>query len=278
MTIVVTGATGTVGRLVVQQLLDAGQKVRAVTRRPESAGLPAAVEVVGADLDRPDSLARAFAGAEGLFLFPNPSTAGEVARLAERSGIRRIVTLTSVLAEEETEDALYNLAVERAVEAVDVEWTHVRPGLFAANLLDWADAIRAEGVVREPYADAAQTPVHEVDVAAVAAIALLHGGHAGRKYPLSGPEVLTKPQQVEAIGTGIGRTLGFEEISPDDWRKERGDVVPEFVLDFLLGIWARATDSPEPILSTVEDVTGRPARTLAEWAADHAADFGGGRR
>lgn len=278
MTIVVTGATGTVGRLVVQQLLDADQRVRAVTRRPADAGLPAAVEVFGADLDQPNSLARAFSGAEGLFLFPNPSTAVEVARLAERSGVRRIVTLTSVLAEEEPEDALYNLAVERAVEAVGVEWTHVRPGLFAANLLDWADAIRTTGVVREPYAGAAQTPVHELDVAAVAATALLRDGHSGKKYPLSGPEVLTKPQQVEAIGTAIGRELGFEEVSPDDWRKEVGDSMPEFVADFMLGIWSRATESPDPILSTVEDVVGRPARTLIEWAADHAADFGGERQ
>jgi uncharacterized protein YbjT (DUF2867 family) len=275
MTIVVTGATGTVGRLVVRQLIDAGQKVRAVTRNPADAGFRTPVEIVGADLDVPESLTRAFTGAEGLFLLSRPATAVAVARLAERCGVGRIVTLSSILADSEPESALHHLAVEKAVEAVGVEWTHIRPGMFAANLLNWAETIRRTGVVREPYADAAQTPIHEADIAAVSVAALLHNEHAGKKYPLTGPQTLTKPEQLMAIGAGIGRKLGFEEIEPDDWRNQKIDSVPAFVQDFLLGIWARSTTTPEPVLTTVADVTGRPAHTLTEWATDHAADFGG---
>ncbi|MEV6769010.1 NAD(P)H-binding protein [Nocardia sp. NPDC051030] len=275
MTIVVTGATGTVGGLVVRELVEAGHKVRAVTRNPGAAVLPESVEVVGADLEEPESLAGAFAGAEKLFLLSHPDTAVAVARLAEQSGIGRIVTLTSRLAELEEPGALHHQVVEQAVEAVGVEWTHVRPGLFAANLLGWAGAISQGETVREPYADSAQTPIHEADVAAVAVAALVREGHAGKRYPLSGPQVLTKPEQLAAIGAGIGRDLAFEEISPKDWRAAQADSLPEFVQDFLLDIWAGTAANPERVVSTVAEVTGRPARSLSEWAADHAADFGG---
>jgi uncharacterized protein YbjT (DUF2867 family) len=275
MTVVVTGATGRVGRLVVQQLIDSGERVRAVSRNPAGATLPPAVEIFRADLDVPESLTAALTGARSLFLLSHPASAVAVARLAERCGIARIVTLTSILAADEVPGGLHHRVVERAVESVGVEWTHVRPGMFAANLLGWADAIRGTGVVREPYALAAQTPIHEADVAAVAVAALQHAGHAGKTYPLSGPQTLTKPEQVAAIGTGIGRALDFEEISPGDWRTAMNDALPAFVQEFLLEIWSRSTATPEPVLSTVADVTGHPARSLAEWAADHAAHFGG---
>ncbi|MQY25914.1 NAD(P)H-binding protein [Nocardia aurantia] len=278
MTVVVTGATGTVGGLVVRRLLEAGREVRAVTRDPEGAVLPDSVEVVGGDLDVPDSLTRAFTGAEALLLIARPATAADVARLACRCGIGRIVTLSSMLADSEPPDAVGHRAMERAVEGVEVAWTHLRPGMFAANLLTWAPSIRATGVVREPYAAAAQTPIHEADIAAVAATALVGAGHAGRRYPLTGPQTLTKAEQVAAIGAGIGRALEFEEISPDEWRRENADRVPPFVQDFLLDIWARSAARPEPVLNTVAEVTGRPGRPLVEWAADRAAEFDGAPR
>jgi uncharacterized protein YbjT (DUF2867 family) len=273
MTVVVTGATGAVGRLVVQRLIDAGRAVRAVTRNPARAASAVPAEIVGGDLDDPDSLTLAFTGAESLFLLSHPATAVAVARLAQRCGVVRIVTLTSILADREAAGEHYHLRVEHAVESTGLAWTHIRPGMFASNLLGWAEAIRREGVVREPYANAAQTPIHEADVAAVAAATLLHDGHAGRIYPLSGPQTLTKPEQLAAISAALGRQLDFEEIEPDAWRQAGS--APGFVQDFLLEIWARSTQAPEPVLSTVQEVTGRPARTLTEWATDHREHFGG---
>ncbi|CAM3896989.1 SDR family oxidoreductase [Kibdelosporangium persicum] len=260
MRILVTGATGTVGRHVVDQLLTAGATVRALTRDPAAAALPSRVELVRGDLDAPAP--ELFEGVDRMYLLAlgDPQ---HVTDLAKRAGVRRIVTLTSVVASETRE------RTERAVENSGLEWTHVRPGMFAANLLDWADAIKTTGVVREPYADARQTPVHEQDIAAVAATALLFDGHTGQTYPLSGPESLTKREQVAAIGAAVGLDLRFEQQSPDEWRTQ----VPGFVADFLLDLWRQATRTPEPVLSTVEDLLGRPARTLTEWAADHVGDF-----
>ncbi len=272
MKIFVTGATGTVGRHVVEHLLTAGADVRALTRRPESAGLPAAVEVVGGDLEQPESLASAFDGVDRMYLVAAGDTQ-QVVDMAKQAGVRRVVVLSSASAGfDNGPGGEFHRAAERAVEDSGLEWTHVRPGMFAGNLVDWADAIRAEGVVKAPYGAARQSPVHELDIAAVAATALLSDGHHGKIYTLSGPEALTKAEQVAAISKAIGRDIRFEELTPEQWR-EHVKEMPPFVIDWLLGLWAQTVDHPESVLPTVQDVLGRPARTVTEWAADHAEDF-----
>ncbi|HEU5471267.1 MAG TPA: NAD(P)H-binding protein [Actinophytocola sp.] len=272
MTILVTGATGLVGGHLVGHLVTSGADVRALTRRPESAGLPAAVQVVGGDLEEPESLAPVFDGVERMYLLAVGNTR-RVTELAGRAGVRRIVLLSSASAGfDQGMGGEFHRAAERAVADSGLEWTHLRPGMFAGNLLDWADAIRAEGVVKAPHGAARQSPVHELDIAAVAATALSSDGHGGI-HTLSGPESLTKQEQVAAIGTAIGRDVRFEELTPDEWRESVEDALPTYVIDWLLGLWAQAVDNPEPVLPTVPDILGRPARTVAEWAADHAEDF-----
>lgn len=273
MRILVTGATGTVGRHVVDHLLTAGVDVRALTRRPESAELPAAVEVVEGDLEKPQSLASALDGVDRMYLLAVGDTR-QVVDLAKQAGVRRIVVLSSASAEFENDPGgEFHRAAERAVEESGLEWTHVRPGMFAGNLMDWADAIRADGVVRAPYGAARQSPVHELDIAEVAATALLSNDHSGQSYTLSGPESLSKAEQVAAIGQAVGREVRFEELTPEQWREHVKEELPEFVVDWLLGLWAHTVDNPEPVLPTVRDVLGRPARTVREWAADHAEAF-----
>jgi uncharacterized protein YbjT (DUF2867 family) len=273
MRILVTGATGLVGRQVVEYLATKGVDVRALTRRPESAGLPVSVDVVRGDLEDPASLTSAFDSVDRMYLMAVGDTRGVVDR-AKQAGVRRIVLLSSLSAGWDNDPGgEFHRAAERAVEDSGLEWTHVRPGMFAGNLLSWADAIRTEGVVREPYAAARQAPVHELDIAEVAAAALLTDGHAGKIYPLYGPEALTKAEQAEAIGKALGKEIQFEELTPEQWRERVQDAIPAFVIDFLLDIWVRAVDSPDPASPTSKEVLGRPARTLVEWAADHVEDF-----
>ncbi|MFD7505986.1 NAD(P)H-binding protein [Streptomyces sp. NPDC059850] len=287
MAILVTGATGNVGRNVVRQLVEAKEEVRALTRSRHPVGIPDAVRAVTGDLMRPESLTDALKGVDRMFLFPVAETAREVVDLARQAGVRRIVVLSSG-AVTAGFDSDFHLPVERAVEESGLEWTHVRPGEFAMNKLAlWGPSIRAEGVVREPHPDAAWYPVHERDIADVAILALLEDGHRGRAYTLNGPEMLSHRRQVELIAEAIGRPIRFDVVSREEAReiyREQGGFAAASA-DFLLGIedysggetdpqaFEEFDDAAAGPVPTAEEATGVPARTFAQWAHDHARDF-----
>ncbi|MFF3847844.1 NAD(P)H-binding protein [Streptomyces sp. NPDC002328] len=277
MTVLVTGATGSVGRHVVEGLRAAGVAVRALTRDAAAAGLPEGVEVVEGDLTRPGTLRAALHGVERLYLFPVPQTAREVVAAAKDAGVRRIVVLSSSSVLDESGDnhsGEHHRAVERAVQESGLDWTFVRPDEFASNVLwKWGETIRAESVVRAPYGDARRVLVHEADVAAVAVAALLEDGHTGRAYVLTGPEAISQADQVRAIGRAAGREIAFEEVTPDEARVLMGRAMPAPVVEMVLGYLAEAVLDPPAVVDTVERVTGVPARSFARWAADHAGDF-----
>jgi len=207
--------------------------------------------------------------------FTSPEAATDIApgiveMLAEQG--RRIVYLSADAAGSKPES--FWAKVERLVEQSAAEWTLLRPTGFAKNTLMWAEQIRTDGVVRWPYAKAARSLIHEADIAAVAVRALTQDGHTGQTYVLTGPQALTQTEQVHAIGEAIARPLRFEEISPEEARPglvaALGD---EAFADGALHTWATFVTQPERVTSTVQEITGTPARTLREWAADHTDDF-----
>ena len=285
--VLVTGATGRVGRLVVDELLRAGATVRALTRRPENAALPAGVEIVAGDFTVPDSLDSALDGAVAVFFVwtAAPATApAVVARLATHPSPqpRRVVYLSSP---HQTPHPFFqqpnpmrglHAEIERLLVATSLGVTVIRPGMFASNARHWwAPQIRDGDVVRWPYAAAETAPVDERDIAAVAARALLDGQHAGGDYVLTGPESLSQAAQVRAIGDAIGRPLRFEELSPDEFRRETAGTWPGGVAEMLLGAWGAALGRPAFVTSAVQEILGSPPRTFYRWAADHAAAFAG---
>jgi uncharacterized protein YbjT (DUF2867 family) len=274
--ILVTGATGTVGRQTVSQLLGAGAAVRALTHHPDAAHLPGDVDVVGGDLSDPDTLAPALEGVEAVFLvwpFTTAEGAPAVLDAVEREA-RRLVYLSSAGGQRPDPVGLFHADMERLIEESTPEWTFLRPSGFATNTLMWAGQIRGDGVVRWPYGAAARSLIHEADIAAVAVRALTGEGHGGAKYVLTGPELLTQAEQVHTIGDVIGRPARWEDVPPDAVRDGLaaafGD--PSFA-DHALDTWARFVQEPELVTSTVERITGTPARTFRDWAADHADDF-----
>ncbi|PXX59761.1 uncharacterized protein YbjT (DUF2867 family) [Nocardia tenerifensis] len=274
MKILVSGATGTVGRNVVELLLIGGAEVRALTRRPERAELPAAAEIVGGDLAKPEELSGVFDGVDRMYLIVAGETTEQVVKAAEQAGAHRVVTLSCACAgSANSPGGEYHRAAEAAVERSGLEWTHVRPGTFASTLLNWAEPIKTTGLVRLPYDNARQAPVDELDVAAVAAAALLEDSHVGKVYTLSGPAALTKSEQFATIGEVVGADVRFEEITPQQWRAESGERFPRDVMDRLLDCWEDALVNPEPVLPDVERVLERPARPLSEWADLHFYDF-----
>jgi uncharacterized protein YbjT (DUF2867 family) len=275
--ILVTGATGNVGRHVVAGLLGTGAAVRALTRDPDSARRPGGVEVVRGDLSAPDTLAEGLDGVESVFLVWPFFTAEAVPAFLAVAGkhARRIVFLSAMGARDEQGNTItFHGDVERMIERSGLEWTFLRAGGFATNTLVWAPRIRAEGVVRWPYGAAASSLIHERDIAAVAVRALTDDGHSGVTHVLTGPEALIQVEQAHAIGAAIGRPVRYEEIPPEAAREQllAGGMTPGFA-DGALNYWATLVTAPEPVTPTVEEITGAPARTFREWATDHADDF-----
>ena len=279
--VLVIGATGRIGRQVVAQLLDAGVPVRALTRRPEAAGLPAAVEVVAGDLTVPASLDVALQGVGAVFLLwtaPPGTAPAVVERLASHT--RRVVFLSSPhktphpFFQQPNPMARFHADVERLIAATGLASTIIRPGMFASNVrFWWASAIRDGDVVRWPYGSAETAPVDERDVAAVAARALYEDGHKGGDYVLTGPESLSQADQVSLIGAVLGRTIRFEELSPDEFRRETAGRWPGPVVDMLLAAWGATIGRPALVTTTVSDILGSPPRTFRQWVTDHADAF-----
>jgi uncharacterized protein YbjT (DUF2867 family) len=282
--ILVTGATGNVGREAVNLLLDDGEEVVAVTRDPAAAALPGSAHVVDGDPSHPKTLTSVLRGVEAVLISPRAlgdTTAGaataELLDLAAEQGVERAVALSAVTVQypagyRRFADAFK--AVEDAVKASRLPWTLLRSADYAANTLAWAPQIRLASVVRGAYGDAATSTIHERDVAAVAAQALVDPAHAGHSYVLTGPQSLTQRDKVRLIGEAIGKELSFEELPPEQLRQAMlAQGLPEDVPDRLLGSLADYAKQPGPSSDTVEQVLGRPALTFAEWAAEHAAAF-----
>ncbi|MEV5708592.1 NAD(P)H-binding protein [Actinoallomurus sp. NPDC052274] len=185
MVAVVFGARGNVGRHVAAGLLAAGEEVRATSRTPDAAGLSPRMRVVAADLERAETLPAALDGAEQVFLYAKPDGVQGFVEAAEAAGVRHVVLLSSASivapGAEQNPIARQHRAVELAIERSGIDWTFIRPGMFATNTLWWWQrSIQTEGVVRNPYPDAQTAPVHEKDMAAPAVTALTEPGHQGQ--------------------------------------------------------------------------------------------------
>lgn len=277
-TILVTGATGRVGGAVAARLARlAGVRLKAMTRQP-AASVPGA-EAVAGDLTAPGSLD--LAGVDAVFLV-FPSVQGDaaardlVAVLTDRP--RRIVYLSAHGVPESPDPAAApdgtiigsHAYVEGLLAAA--EHTFLRSSGFAANTLAWAGQLRHSDTLRWVFPDARRALVHEADLADVAVRALVEDGH-DVAYHLTGPEQISQADQLAAVGEALGRKLRFEEI---DLETAAGELFPDFpppVARSILAGQARMIGHPEPRTDTIARLTGRPARSYAQWARDHVADF-----
>ena len=160
--------------------------------------------------------------------------------------------------------------MEEVVTARTADWTILRPGNLATNLLSWSFAVRAGNGVRVPYPSSSQVLIHEADVATAAAIVLTEPGHSGRTYELTGPATLTKIEQLSTIADALGREVPLVEVTPDEFREDVGRFIPDDIIDMLLGYWSETIDEPERPLEPPLGITPTP---LSQWAVDHRSAF-----
>lgn len=278
MTILVTGATGAIGRLVVDRLVAQGHRVHTLSRKPAASAQ--GVTAFAGDLTGSQFDPALWRDIEALFLFP--AWGGPIDAFlaqAKAAGVEHAVVLSSLAAAQEfardanSSTALHHLSIEAAVLRSGLKSTVLRPGSFANNLRQWAPTIRSQKAVFGPYPESAQALIHEADIADCAAAALTESRFRGRTYALTGPEALTQREQLNRIGAVLGQELTYHQITPDQFRASVAPFMPESVVHMLLDYWSDTERVPDAVRGGVTELTGRPARPLAEWARDHVADF-----
>ncbi|MEW1844252.1 NAD(P)H-binding protein [Nonomuraea angiospora] len=276
--IVVTGATGNVGRTLVRLLAEAGEQVTAVSRRITDADVPQGVRAVAADLADPVGMSAALEGADAVFLLTGGDLFATEPKeiVAAVSGPGRIVLLSSqgvVTRPDSASHGRFGAEVERAVIDSGARWTILRPGGFASNRYAWAGSIRADRTVAAPFGDVGLPIIDPDDIAAVAAAVLREPGHDGRTYELTGPEPVTPRQNAEAIGQAIGEPIAFVEQTREEARAQMLAFMPAPVADTTLDILGEPTEAERRVSPDVERVLGRAPQPFAAWARRNAAAF-----
>ncbi|MFD6285834.1 SDR family oxidoreductase [Streptomyces sp. NPDC060205] len=277
--IVVTGATGNVGRPLTLALAKAGEQVTAVSRH--AAAVPDGVRHVSADLADPQGLSPALDGAKALFLLLSGDLHAPEARpsdiidLAAANGVSRVVLLSSlgVVTRPLGPSRIALRALENTLRESGLDWALLRPGGFASNALAWADSVRTHGTVAAPFGDVGVPIVDPADIAEVAAACLLDDRHTGGIFELTGPEVITPRQQSQAIAAALGSPVRFHELTRQEAKAAMTQFVPAELADDTLDIISAPNPAELRISSDVERVLGRAPRPFSNWVARHIAAF-----
>ena len=279
--ILITGATGNVGAELARILKSRGVPFRAMVRSPEAAQKNEALagaELEAGDFNDPTTIARAMAGIDRAFLLTPSSEQAEAQQtafvdIARREGVRHVVKLSQWAADPDSPVRFlrYHAAVEQALRASGLAYTFLRPNLFMQGLLAFRGSIVAEGKFYAAAGDAKISAVDVRDIAAVAAAVLTREGHEGRTYSITGPEALTHSQMATYLAEALGRPVEFVDVSPDAMRQALiGFGLPVWQADGLIEDYAHyRRGEASAVASGVQDVTGNPPRSFAEFARDY---------
>ncbi|MFI9406508.1 NAD(P)H-binding protein [Nocardia sp. NPDC052316] len=276
--ILVTGATGNIGGEVVRALSESGTPVRALVRDPATATLPAGVEAVTGDLNRPETMVDALDEVRALFLLPGYDNQNDLLDRAKKAGVQRIVLLSSASAALQDMDnavSRYMTLSERAVRESELAWTFLRPRSFMSNALRWLPQLAAGDVVRVQFPEVRFGAIDPADIAAVAALALTGDDLDGRTLELTGPQALLPADQIAILAATLDRPLVAQGLSTEETRAELTVTMPQHYVEAFLSFFADGTLDEATLHPTVQEVTGRAPRTFEQWARAHAAAFAG---
>ncbi|GAA4223840.1 uncharacterized protein YbjT (DUF2867 family) [Streptosporangium album] len=269
--IVVTGATGNVGRSLVQALATAGERVTAVSRTASQ--VPQGVTHRQVDLSEPESLKPVLDGADALFLLVAGQDPQGILEVAKAGGVGRVVLLSSQGAGTRPEAYAHPRAFEDALQQASADWTILRPGGFHSNAFAWAQTVRSQRMIATPFGDVALPSIDPSDIAEVAAAVLREDTHAGHTYELTGPAPITPRQRAAVIGEALGAPVRFVEQSRAEARAQMLQFMPEPVVEGTLAILGEPMPAEQEVSPHVEQILGRAPRTFAAWAARNIAAF-----
>jgi uncharacterized protein YbjT (DUF2867 family) len=275
--ILVTGATGNVGRELTTALVNRGAPVRALIRKPEDAEqFPTEVDVARGDLGAPDSLDALLHGIRKVFLLGGFSTMRDVLERLQRAGVEHIVLLTSrCVVGGQADNAITGmwLESERAVEGSGIPWTVLRPSGFHSNALRWLPQLVRGDVVEAPWPNVRIASIDPADIAAVAATVLTEPNHEETALSLSGPQSLTPGEQVGILGQVLRRPLRFVALDDDVARARMAVDTPAAFVDALFRFFSDGEFDDAAVVDTVAQVTGHGSRSFLQWVEAHTGAF-----
>jgi uncharacterized protein YbjT (DUF2867 family) len=278
--ILITGATGNIGRELIPFLLQAGQPIRVFVRDGRKvAHLDACVERAVGDLDKPETLLPAVQGVEGIFLVTFETRQDiNVIEAAKRAGVKHIVKLSTLEAtDHKIQVGKWHYEREQLIRASGLDWTFLRPGMFMSNSIDWwAASIKGQNSVFFPGGKKGKVaPVDPRDVAKIAAGALTQPKHNGQAYELTGAELFTIGEMVQVISRVLGKPIQYVDIPPiaaklfmlkTGMDKTLVNALMEMLKSLRKNEGAVITD-------TVQRVTGQVPRTFEDWCREHIQAF-----
>jgi len=287
MTILVTGATGTVGRQVVDQLVKRGADVRALVRDPAKANVPAGVNAVKGDLLDVDSLRSAFSGVSTLFLLnavvPDEFTQALITlNLAREAGVERIVYLSVIHSDRYVNVPHFagKFGVERMIEQMGFKATILRPAYFMNNELTIKDVVTGYGVYPMPIGSKGLAMIDARDIGEIAAIELIRRETSATPLPLDrinlvGPDTLTGAKAAAIWSEVLGRTIAYPGDDTAAFEKTLRQFMPGWMaFDMRLMSERFLTDGMIPAAGDVERLTallGRPLRSYRDFVSEITA-------
>lgn len=282
--VLVTGATGTVGREVVPRLAVAGVKVRAAARHPEMLALPEDyVDTTVMDLRDPADLDRALEDVQKVFyLSPLDKTMAEHAALmverAQAHGVRHMVRLSAMGVGYPRPITLgkVHAEVERIIRGSGIEWTFLRPNSFMQNFITyWGESIRKQNAFFIPQRQGRVSIIDARDIADVAVATLTEDGHAGKAYELTGPEALSNHDVAKTLSDVLGRGISYKDIPANEARSALTDQgMSEWMIEVILELFEMsAADEAAEVTNTVEQLTGNAPIRFEAFVRDFSHAF-----
>ena len=284
-TILVTGATGTIGSFLVEKLAAAGTQARALVRSREKAESIEKLghEAVIGDFDKPETLKPALEGIEKVFLLsaPDPRQAelqSNLVRAAKEAGVHHIVKLSVIGIGRGLESislGRVHLETEQEIERSGIGYTHLRPNGFMQNTFAHAGTIKSQGVFYGPFGEAKESYVDARDVASVALAALTGDGHEGKAYEITGPEALSYYDIARELSSALGREVKYVEVSVETARSAMLSMgMQAWLANALVELFHfYAEEGATHVTNTVREVTGHEPITFAQFAGDYAKVF-----